>query len=261
MKKCAVFFDIDGTLWDFRNFIPDSTRNSIRELRKNGHYAFINTGRCTGYVRSGELLSIGFDGIVAGCGTYVSLGDEVLYYHRIGKELAVQSVETVRRYGFRPILEGRYNIYMDDAEFDGDAYGDKLKRDLGEHLLQISEHWGEWEISKFSCATKPGRMAECFNEMGLNYDFMVHNSTVTEFVPKGHNKGTGMEMVCRKLGVDMADSFAFGDSPNDEHMLKSAGHAIVMGGGNEQTKKLAEFVTAGIYEGGIQKGLEEYGLI
>ena len=40
MKK-AVFFDIDGTLWDFKMNIPESTKKALKELRKNGYYAFL----------------------------------------------------------------------------------------------------------------------------------------------------------------------------------------------------------------------------
>lgn len=33
MKK-AVFFDIDGTLWDFKMNIPESTKKSIKRAQK-----------------------------------------------------------------------------------------------------------------------------------------------------------------------------------------------------------------------------------
>ena len=39
MKK-AVFFDIDGTLWDFKMNIPESTKKALKELRKNGYMHF-----------------------------------------------------------------------------------------------------------------------------------------------------------------------------------------------------------------------------
>ena len=39
MKK-AVFFDIDGTLWDHRMRVPESTVKAIHKLRENGQYAF-----------------------------------------------------------------------------------------------------------------------------------------------------------------------------------------------------------------------------
>jgi hydroxymethylpyrimidine pyrophosphatase-like HAD family hydrolase len=67
MKK-AVFFDIDGTLWNYKMQIPQSTVSAIRKLRENGHYAFICSGRSRSNIQSPDLLGIGFDGVVASCG-------------------------------------------------------------------------------------------------------------------------------------------------------------------------------------------------
>lgn len=36
----AIFFDIDGTLWDWNNVIPKSTVQALYSLRKNGHLTF-----------------------------------------------------------------------------------------------------------------------------------------------------------------------------------------------------------------------------
>lgn len=40
MRK-AIFFDIDGTLWDWNNEIPKSTVQALYSLRKNGHLTFL----------------------------------------------------------------------------------------------------------------------------------------------------------------------------------------------------------------------------
>lgn len=62
MKK-AVFFDIDGTLWNEHMQVPESTTKAIRELRNAGNYAFLCSGRSRSNIRSEKILGIGFDGL------------------------------------------------------------------------------------------------------------------------------------------------------------------------------------------------------
>ncbi len=73
-----VFFDIDNTLWDYSLVIPESTRKAISELRRNGHLAFINSGRSRGYIRDENLFSLGFDGVVSSCGEMIECTPECL---------------------------------------------------------------------------------------------------------------------------------------------------------------------------------------
>lgn len=74
-NRKAAFFDIDGTIWDKDNRIPDSTKEAIRKIRENGSLAFLCSGRCRSYIQNPELLGIGFDGVVSGCGTMVEYND------------------------------------------------------------------------------------------------------------------------------------------------------------------------------------------
>ena len=113
-KKKVLFFDIDGTIWNEKNEIPESTIDAIRTVRRNGHLAFLNTGRCSSYIQNPDLLSIGFDGVVCGCGTMIEYMGETIFYKRLEEVLVEHTVNTVRRFGFRPILEGRAYLYLDD---------------------------------------------------------------------------------------------------------------------------------------------------
>ena len=260
MKK-AVFFDIDGTLWDFYNQIPESTVEAIRALRKNGHYAFICSGRARAFIQAPSLFAIGFDGLVAGCGTHVELDGKRMYEKLIDRELAVHTVETVRRYGLRPILEGPEYLYMDDAEFGDDLYGNKLRNDLGERLVGIADHYGEWVINKLSCATNDADREGCFAALDEYYTYLIHNSSVAEFVPKGHTKATGIEKMCEALGIDRADTVAVGDSVNDLAMLEYAGVGIAMGNASPEAKAAADYVTSDLHEDGIFCAMKHLGLI
>ena len=101
-----LFFDIDGTLWNYRNEISEKTRLAIRRARANGHKCFINTGRARAFVTNEDLLGIGFDGIVSACGTMIEYDGSVVFNRLVSADDAIRTVETVRKYGFKPILEG-----------------------------------------------------------------------------------------------------------------------------------------------------------
>ncbi|MDO4647355.1 MAG: Cof-type HAD-IIB family hydrolase [Eubacteriales bacterium] len=259
--KKALFFDIDGTLWHGDNIIPESTRQTIKELRKNGHLTFICTGRTRGYIQNPELLNLGFDGIVSGCGTMIEYKNEIVFCHEIDNTFMADTIQKIRSYGFRPILEGKDFLYMDDSEFSEDYYGKKLKAELGEHLRTIEGEWEKWEVCKFSCATEDADRENCFRELEPDFDFMIHNEAVVEIVPKGFHKGTGIEKVCELLDLDIADTFAFGDSANDLGMFKSAGISIAMGDGQDVAKEAADYITTPLHEDGIRNACRHFGLI
>ncbi len=173
-ERKLLFFDIDNTIWDYDNFIPESTVRTIRAVRENGHMAFLCSGRSRGYIRNPELFAIGFDGVVSGCGTLIEIGGETVFYKELDAETSIRIVETVRKYGLRPILEGKEYLYMDPEEFGDDRYRHKLEREMGERLLPIKDNWGKWQISKISCDGGEEHREECFKELSDIFDYIVH---------------------------------------------------------------------------------------
>ena len=288
MGRKALFFDIDETLLDHHNYIPESTVRAIREARKNGHLAFLNSGRSRGYIQLPELLAIGFDGVVSACGTVIEYDGKVIFERMIPMDQAIRTVEICRAYNFLPILEGREYLYFDHADFGNDAYGRKLIGELGDRLQPLTENWGRWEINKLSLATPAGegiswtsgreekkqeelseealaieaRKAEGFRKLEEEgYDLLIHTPTVVEVVPHGFSKGTGIREVCELLDLDIADTFAFGDSVNDLGMFAVAGTAVCMGQGDARAKEAADYITTSLEEDGIWNALKAYGVI
>ena len=58
-----LFIDVDGTLVDYTNHLPESAVTAIRKARANGHRVYICTGRSRAEVYS-NIWGIGIDGMI-----------------------------------------------------------------------------------------------------------------------------------------------------------------------------------------------------
>lgn len=64
-----IFLDVDGTLVDYENCLPDSAVVAIRAARSKGHRVYLCTGRSRAEVYP-PLWDIGLDGMIGGNGSY-----------------------------------------------------------------------------------------------------------------------------------------------------------------------------------------------
>ena len=83
----------------------------------------------------------------------------------------------------------------------------------------------------------------------------VHGADVVE---KGNSKADGLRRLAGYFGEkeDLSDTVAFGDSMNDIEVVQEAGIGVAMGNAVDALKKVADYVTAPIGEGGIYKACE-----
>ena len=102
--------------------------------------------------------------------------------------------------------------------------------------------------------------------LGDRFDFVVHPygaSTACfngEIIPKGIDKGKGIELVCRHFGASPKDAIAFGDSMNDAAMLERAGVSVAMGNACDELKALADVVCEDVAHDGVYLELRRMGL-
>lgn len=260
MKK-VVFFDIDGTLWDSSMVIPHSTVEAIHKLKENGVYTFLSSGRTLAYISDPKLWALEFDGILAGCGTYVSFGEKEFVYKTISPKDIKRTLDVLKKYDMPVALEGKKYYYLEADDFAGIPFLLSFKRDVGENLVGIAENDMKWEVSKFAAFVKNDNFIKAVEELSDLYDFNIHGKIMVEGVPKGFSKASGIQAICEKIGIAHEDTYAFGDSANDVKMLEYVAHGIAMGNGMQEAKDAADYVTDGIYEDGIYNACRYFSLI
>jgi Cof subfamily protein (haloacid dehalogenase superfamily) len=261
MGKKAVFFDIDGTLYNHKIGVPESARHGIKELKANGHLAFISTGRARAMVPQ-ELVDLGFDGVLAACGAYVEYEGNVVYNIDLEREMADNVVKILQNHKVFCILEGQNNLYMDEYEFldEGEFSVNRFKNLYGKMIKPITGE--EHNINKITCRMdKRSNFEEAYKFLEKDFDCIRHNSTIVELVQKGFSKVKGIEEIIKHLGIDINDTYAFGDSANDIDMLKYVKYGIAMGNSSSEILEMVKYKTDNIENDGIYKGLKQFKLI
>lgn len=64
-----------------------------------------------------------------------------------------------------------------------------------------------------------------------------------EVMPANCGKGQAIHWLAEHLGIDKGKTMAFGDSMNDESMIRMAGYSVAMCNGLDYIKDIAKFVT------------------
>lgn len=256
----TIFFDIDGTIWDRENVIPDSTVEAIRLLQQNGHLAFLCSGRTPVMVFGENLLSLGFDGMLGGCGTYIGFRGQELFSKELEPDLLKYTREVFTEYNIPILVEGINELYMDEG-IANEGYGGYIKSVLGDKVFPIGGNEDKVHGCKITALIHERDYKSAVRELEQDYEVLVHKAYVMELIPKGHSKATAIMKTCEMLGIDHKDTYAFGDSINDRDMLFYVAHGIAMGNGTEDAKTAADYITSDLHEDGIYNGLKHFGLI
>ncbi|MGV8982602.1 HAD family hydrolase [Clostridium sp.] len=262
MNKKMIFFDIDGTLLTEKtHIISQSTSNAIQKARENGHLTFINTGR-TFFNLTDDILNIGFDGYVCGCGTYIHYNGEPLLAKSIPNKTCVEIIQKLRECKIEAIFES-----LDTCFFDKTTPITGEIAELKANFLEgfgVLNYWDDPDIvfDKFVIWLNEDSDFETFHSyITKEFDYIDRGNNFGEVVPKGYSKATGIQFLQEHFNIPLKNCYAIGDSSNDLPMLKYVPNSIAMGNSTPFLFDLVSFVTKDIEDNGIEHALSHYGII
>lgn len=250
-----AFFDIDGTLAT-GTVVPESAADALARMRAKGDLVFICTGRARAYVEAN--FGAYADGFVCSNGRMAFMGartlvDAALTLTQVSRFTAKLD-EVGAGYAFFGAREAWYG-------------GNEAYRGIAEPVLKLGHlpriedpaaiHAYNFDIY-FDDAAHRTRAAEALGEECLVNPHGPHPSA--DVTVRGADKGDAVRGVAAALGVDISDTYAFGDGINDLSMIEAAGHGIAMGNAVDELKAAAEHVTSAIDEDGVARAMEHYGL-
>lgn len=262
MNQHMIFLDIDGTLLDEKEgIVPESAVRALHRAKENGHLIFICTGRCKA-IWPKDILAIGFDGVIGGCGTNIYYHEKELFHAQIDRKLQQEVVADLLRFHVDGILEGKEASY-----FRKDYWMPEVKQiftDNGSFATECQLFWTEAEpdFDKMALWFDESSDMEAFRQKyAQQFDFILRSPTFYEVVPKGCSKATGIAFLCDYLCIGREQTIGIGDSTNDLPMLEYTDISIAMGSGNPDIFSSVDFVTSAVMEDGIEKAFMHYQLI
>lgn len=249
-----LFFDIDGTLAQGLD-VPESAAEAIAETRAQGNKVFICSGRAISYVE--KYFAQYADGYIGFNGRMAVFDNQLVYDLPIPGEEVKRIMDVLRNLKIGFSLFNTEHGYFEGSRSD---YEENLKIwPEGFMIYGIPEHLQAYGIDVFYDDEKRFvKMDQALPECVFN-KHTPHPSADTSF--DDIDKGKAILRMAEYLGVDMKDTYAFGDGYNDIVMLKTAGHGIAMGNGVAEAKAVADYVTSRIDENGIRNGMKHYELI
>lgn len=276
MKK-LLFFDIDGTLAYPRSIPTPETVSAIRQARKNGHKAFLSTGRTIDSIPP-AVAEIGFDGGIFSAGGIVMLGKTVLAQHFMNSQTAQAVISLLTQKSVLYTLETADDRFNSDhaphvlSESNMNGVSEEMQRFTTEILFDpttqpLSEYKGQpiFKIAYY-CAD-PSITAQLTDGLGNIAKVVQFDNipglpiTIGEISDPAVNKAAAMLDICNHFGMTSSDCVAFGDSMNDAEILAAAGLGVAMGNAEHKLKKIADTVCESCEENGIAKSLYKLGLI
>lgn len=266
MEKKIVFFDIDGTMLNLPAGMYEplpSTCEAVRLLQEKGHYAVVASAR--GRLPA-VLEKLNFDGFVGCNGNFITFQQEVLYDNYFKGEHIAFLLRLFREYDAPFNFNGSLGIWSSPAEHPVL----QRHRDLFGVALTAGEEWlFSWQpeeihsgmvTAMFATEKQLAACKDCLPEDWLVDVYTTENIRMDIHLP-GHTKGKGVRFLHEKLGIDFANTFAFGDARNDLEMMRQVKYGIAMGNATEELKAAAFAVTDDVDKDGIYKALKLHKVI
>ncbi len=272
MKRKAIFLDIDGTLVNRNGEVPPSAREALCRAGKKGHELVLCSGRSRFQIPE-SLLELGFSGIVAATGAYVTAGDELIFHACIDEEHRRSSYTYLEGNGFIFFYQAAHAVLINPRCYEGmlEIYRElgmsaRNTEQLASRMRIVEEPWRDPGNEKIVYHKGPFPLQQVQRELKPYFDtaplsFADRGGLAGEIGISGISKATGMAQYLSHAGLTREDTVGIGDGPNDLDMIEYAGVGVAMGNALPDVKERADLVTDHIDADGLYRAFETLGLL
>ena len=253
-RKCVkkiklVVCDVDNTLVKKGDPMSEKTKDVLKRLRQEGILFGIASGRPL-YQVLGSLRNWGYEGVdmiigFNGSSLHDYLDNKDYNYYTMKKEWLKEVVELMSPFKTNPTLyRENAQLFLYEESYMKDYYAKSgfkyiITNDIDELIKE--------DAAKIMFRVNPDDMPKIekwVNEHPSdNYVGFKTQPIMMEFSDSRINKAYALKKFCELHDISLEEVFAFGDTTNDNEMLKCAGTGVCILNGSADTKEIADVIS------------------
>ncbi len=254
-------FDLDGTLLNSNHEVSCENLKALHQLIANETLVVLVSGRMH---QSMKPISdhIGLENpIISYNGGMVKhvVTDKVLYHTPVPAEDATAIIKDCKEQNLH------LNFCLNDALY-------VAKRNEWSELYEVRTGVSATEVgdlqqlsgetpTKLLIIHPPEKLQTLLNQFKSTYTGRLYVTQTQpeyiEFMNPEVSKGRALTALVERLGIPIKETVAFGDSFNDESLLRTAGFGIAMRNAVQQVKDCADYITSSNDKNGVAKAIFE----
>ena len=247
-----IALDLDDTLLNDNREITDLTVSVLRECAERGIYVVLCSGRAEDailpFVRRLEIAGKEagrFLIAINGCSIFDLHKREQIFCRKVEPEILLRVNEVAEARGLRSEVYTPDTIYYRE-----ETKWTKLDVDLCGLKGAAVENYDEFLKTGFTKMLVPGEPEELLElqselraEFGERAVIFTSKPYFLEILPPNCGKGEAITWLANELKIPIEKTMGFGDSMNDESLIRMAGHGVAMCNGLQEIKNIADHIT------------------
>ena len=284
-----VAIDLDGTMLNSYGVVSEETKNTIKEIEKQGVEVIIASGRPIDSIKqiAKEIESKNY--FIAGNGAiiYDMKKDEIIYEKTLSKEKVLEIIKICEEnsisynvYTEREILATslKYNVLYYHKENLKKEENKKTKINIVNNMYEYVKNKEDARFLKITICDESKtvfnsiikKLKDVKNIEILDVSHMARKTIVqgteeyqisyyyTEISTENVDKWDAIQFLIEKLNIKKEEVIAIGDNINDKKMIENSGLGIAMKQSTPSILEVADEITEGNNEDGVAKILQKY---
>lgn len=233
--------------------VPESTRTCLMQLKEQGHFVAIATGRLQADALS-RAKALGLDCIVADGGNSVTVNGNIIHMESLPVPESIAFIDRLHKQGkpWAVCSENKPERYTPDERFA------RLINDgFMETIVRPELHY-----SSLDCLYKVFIPCKAHEEGSIDFGTLpkVRFSPDCMFI-EPTDKAKGIKMMMDYLEAPCEDVVVFGDGSNDIRMFIGEWFSVAMGNARSALKERADFITKDCDKDGILYACRHFGWV